>query len=307
MNPSCRLPGLLLLTALAASAGGCKRRSTLVPGTDYAQPLRLEFRPRLERTLTETVTLRSGPEAPGAAAAVTELALTTATRFSREGQAWVLSQRITELRLSRGGTPVDSPLAPLLQSLPLRVQLARDGAFVRVLQPEAAEPALAAAQLAPEQREAAQAVLEADAQQELMRREWTAKYGGLFGRNLPLGQKLYALDAVAFAPEGPGAGRPLAYVLERTLSGTLLTDYGEALVFSLRCLGQVSPDAPPELRALVAGPDAPALEPSVTCEGEQVIARGTFVPVRSRLHLRAGAAPGAWTWSRSAEVQDVED
>ena len=45
MNPSCRLPGLLLLCALAASAAGCKRRSTLVPGTDYAQPLRLEFRP----------------------------------------------------------------------------------------------------------------------------------------------------------------------------------------------------------------------------------------------------------------------
>ena len=140
-----------------------------------------------------------------------------------------------------------------------------------------------------------------------MRREWTAKYGGLFGRNLPLGQKLYALDAVSFAPEGPGAGRPLAYVLERTLSGTLLTDYGEALVFTLRCLGQVSPDAPPELRALVAGPDAPALEPSVTCEGEQVLTRGTFVPVRSHLHLRAGAAPGAWTWRRSAAVQDVED
>jgi hypothetical protein len=154
-------------------------------------------------------------------------------------------------------------------------------------------------------------VLDVERVQERVRREWTAKYGGLYGRNLQLGQKLYALDAVVL----PGAegGRELAYVLERTFSGTQLTDHGEALVFSLRCLGQVAPEAPAELRALMAAPGVPPLEPSVSCEGEQVLARGTFVPVRSHLAVTVrpaaqggGEAARTWTFRRSARLQSLE-
>lgn len=314
MSPP-RTPQALLLLPLCALAlaAGCKRRSTLAPATDYAQPLRMEFRPPVERALTETLTVSSSVQRAGepVPSSTDEVTLTTESRFRPDRQAWVLTQRTTAVQLRRGGAPVQSPLAPLLQRVPLRVQLAGDGAFVRVLDAEAREAEVAESGLDAQAQAAVLQVLDADVVQARVGREWTARYGGLFGRNLQLGQKLYALDAVALPDEG--AGQELAYVLERTLSGTLLTEYGEALVFSLRCLGQVAPDAPAQLRALLAAPDAPALEPSVSCEGEQVLARGAFVPVRSSLSLRVspapaagGAAPATWTVRRSARTQSLE-
>jgi hypothetical protein len=310
---------LFVLALLAAGSSGCKRRSTVAPATDYAQPLRLDFRPPVDRDLSESVTvsMQRGAGGPAGAAPIATdpaeppadgVTLTTVSRFSREGQAWVLEQRTGQVQLRRGGAAVDSPLATLLQRIPLRVQLARDGAFVRVLDAERGEVELAESGLDEATREALREVIGADALQERVRREWTAKYGGLFGRNLQLGQKLYALEAV------PVEGSERSYVLERTLSGTLLTDYGEALVFTLRCLGEAAPDAPAEVRALLSAPGAPQLEPSVSCDGEQVIARGTFVPVRSHLTVRVSGAPAGaggaaevWTWSRRTAAQELDD
>ena len=303
-----RLGGLALALLALSAAPACKRRSTLVPATEYVQPLRLEFHPPVGRDVVEDITVRTrpGPEASSDAPPTDELTLRTVSRFVPERQAWVLTQRTTALQLRHQGADVQSPLAPLLLRVPLRVQLARDGAFVRVLEAEGLESALAEAGLEPQVQAQAQALLGAEAQQQRVQREWTARYGGVYGRNLQLGQRLYALDAVAVG------GRERGYVLERTLSGTLLTDFGEALVFQLRCLGQPPPGAPPELQAQLAASDAPALEPSVSCEGEQVLARGTFVPVRSRLSVHVqepgadGGAPQAWTWSRSSAAQRLE-
>jgi hypothetical protein len=314
MSPSRTSQVLLALSlSVLALAAGCKRRSTLAPATDYAQPLRMDFRPPVERALTETLAVSSRVQRAGESepAAADELTLTTESRFRPDRQAWVLTQRTTDVQLRRGGAPVPAPLASLLQRMPLRVQLAGDGAFVRVLDAEAREQEVAESGLDPAAQEALLQVLEPDVVQQRVGREWTAKYGGLFGRNLRLGQKLYALDAVVLADGG--SGRELAYVLERTLSGTLLTEHGEALVFTLRCLGQVPPDAPGELRALLAAPGVPALEPSVSCEGEQVLARGAFVPVRSHLRVQVspaggdgGAPAGTWTVQRSARTQSLE-
>ncbi|MBF5042831.1 hypothetical protein FGE12_10540 [Aggregicoccus sp. 17bor-14] len=316
LQPGLPRLGRLALALLALSAAsGCKRRSTLVPATEYVQPLRLEFRPPVGRDVVEDITVRTRPGAADLAASsdaasdappTDELTLRTVSRFAPDHQAWVLTQRTTALQLRHEGADVQSPLAPLLLRVPLRVQLARDGAFVRVLEAEGLESALAEAGLDPQVQAQAQALLGAEAQQQRVQREWTARYGGVYGRNLQLGQRLYALDAVAVG------GRERGYVLERTLSGTLLTDFGEALVFQLRCLGQPPPGAPAELQAQLASSDAPALEPSVSCEGEQVLARGTFVPVRSRLSVHVqepgadGGAPQAWTWSRSSVAQRLE-
>jgi len=97
------------------------------------------------------------------------------------------------------------------------------------------------------------------------------------------------------------------YVLERTVTGTELTDQGSALVLGLKCLDAVPEDAPPELREVVEEAGSSALTPGVTCEGEQVVARGYFVPMRRKLTVHAKVGDATWTLATQTKLEMLEE
>jgi len=187
----------------------------------------------------------------------------------------------------------------VLTRFPLRVRLAADGTYVQVVEPEAAravleEVAPAGLDVTPLVRFFAPEELDART-----RDEWEVKYGGLYGRVLTPGQRSFVVGTV------PLGGHEVTYLLERTFTGTLLTEYGEALVFTLRCL-----DAP-GAQSLQAARDTlhlagdPELTPGVQCEGEQLLGRGRFLPVRRGLTLRATLDGETWTWATQSALESL--
>jgi hypothetical protein len=283
---------LVLLTA------GCKTpRSTFPPPGDSAPVVRLDFRPPEGTPLVEHLVSARGVRRGEAPEEEERVELESVTSFRREGRTWVLSQQVSRARSWRGGRALDTPVDDVVGAAPLELVLAPDGAFVRVAQPERWERALLALPLDAAVQARLRDYFAPEAVEARSRQEWEAKYAGLFQRNLVVGQRLYTL-------ERQRAGeREVGYVLERTLAGTEPSVWGPALVFHLRCLGKVDEAAPLELRAALLGAPEAALEPSVECEGEQVVAGSPFVPVRSALTVSATVAGEdgereAWRWTQ---------
>ena len=126
---------------------------------------------------------------------------------------------------------------------------------------------------------------------------------GLFDRNLGPGAKLYAVETVATE------GGPSAYVVERTLTARSQSAFGETAVFSLRCSGKADEFAAnDQVQRLLQQRGAPALEPSVACEGQQIVALSPFVPVRSwiRLTFRPGGQGAEVTLNRDVTALKLE-
>jgi hypothetical protein len=286
----------LLLLVLAAAA--CTRHvPPLVPAPTAPPPLRLEFQPPVTAALTETVkstVLRSGvPEAQ-------EAEVTTVTRFTPEQSGWLLTQSVTQARYTRDGVPVETLVDEVLTRFPLRVRLAADGTYVRVVEPGAALEVLK--EVAPEGHDvsALEGFFAPEELDERTRAEWEVKYGALYGRGLEPGEHTYVVGRV------PLGGREVTYLLERTFTGTLLTEYGEAMVFTLRCLAEPGADAPEGVRETLRLAGSPALTPAVECEGEQLLGRGRFLPVRRSLTLRAPMDGETWTWATQSILESVQ-
>ncbi|MBN1205184.1 MAG: hypothetical protein JXB05_09700 [Myxococcaceae bacterium] len=227
--------------------------------------------------------------------------MTTVTRITPAEHGFELSQAVTRARMTRGGVAVETVVDDVLSRAPLRVRLAADGTFVKVLNPEEGLQALRALVPAGQQAGALEAFFAPEHVEARARREWEAKYAGLLQRNLTLGQHTWAVERF---PAGEGEA---VYVLERTVKGTELTDQGEALVVSLRCLDAVPEDAPAELREVLEEAGSPALTPGVTCEGEQVVARGYFVPMRRELTVRAKVGDATWTLVTQTKLEMLEE
>ena len=289
------------LVALAATA--CSTRTSpppLEPAPTASPPLRLEFRPPTDVALIETVksSLRRGAT-PGAQ----EVELTTDTRFTSERGGWLLTQRVTQASTTQDGAPVETPVDDILLRLTMQVRLASDGTFVDLLNPEAVEAALH--EVVPEGAtgvEALERFFHPEAVEVRARREWEQKYGGLYGWGLSEGQKTWTVSTVMVE------ARVLTYLLERTFTGTLLTEHGEAVTFALRCVGAPpdgSADARP-VRAVLEAAGNPELSPGVQCEGEQVLGRGRFLPVRRSLTVRAPMQDGEWTWTVQSVLQSLQ-
>ncbi len=281
----------LLLLVLPATACRHGAPPLTVPQGGAPPALRLEFRPSVDTALLETATSsvrREGAEG------VLEAELTTTSRFTPESKGlWLLTQQVTRARHLRDGTPVETPVVDVLTRVPLRVRLAADGTFLQVLEPGAFLSTLRA--VAPEgwdvtalERFFAPERVEARARQ-----EWEAKYGGLYGPPLEPGQRSYGVGTVALG------GREVTYLLERTFIGTQLTEYGEAAVFTLRCLGE-----PGEVSLEVVG--EATLTPGVTCEGEQWVGKGRFLPLRRGLTLRAPVDGETWTWALRSTLESTQ-
>ncbi|PTL77677.1 hypothetical protein [Vitiosangium sp. GDMCC 1.1324] len=293
----CALRSCFLLLLVASAAACSHNVPSLMPEPAAPPPPRLEFRPPEGSMLTETVKSslrRSG--APGAQ----EAQLTTVTGFTREQGSWLLTQRVTGARYSRDGSPVKTLVDDVLTRVTLRVRLAADGTYVRVEDPEAALAALK--QVAPAGQDVSplERFFSPDALEARTRAEWEVKYGGLYGRSLDQGQHLYVVGTV------PLGGREVAYLLERTFTGTVTTEYGEAMVFTLRCLGAPGEDAPEAVREALRQAGNPELAPGVECEGEQLLGRIRFLPVRRGFTLRATLDGETWTWATQSALESVQ-
>jgi hypothetical protein len=239
----------------------------------------------------------------GAEAGAQEVALTTDSRFTSEQGGWRLTQGVTQAGTTRDGVPVETPVDAILLRLSMKVRLATDGTFVDLLNPEAVEAALH--EVVPEDAtgvEALERYFHPEAVEVRARREWEQKYGGLYGRGLEEGQKAWTVSTVTLGE------REVTYLLERTFTGTLLTEHGEAVTFALRCVGlpgEGSAEAGP-VRAVLEAAGNPELSPGVQCEGEQVLGRGRFLPVRRSLTLSVPVQDGQWTWKVESALQSVQ-
>jgi hypothetical protein len=287
---------------LSLSLAGCRKAPpSLVPTPTGPPPVRLDFQPPVGRVLTESLRGTRVVERSGAASVREEAELTTESRFTPSEGGWLLTQAVPRSRLVRGDAPVDSWVDDVLARFTLRVRLAADGTFVKLVAPEAAQEALRqvvpeGAEVGPLERFFSPEVLEART-----RREWEAKYSGLFQRNLTEGQRTWAVDVL------PVGERQVTYVLERTVRGTRDTEYGDAVVLALRCLDAVAEDAPDELVDAWEAAGRPGLTPGVSCEGEQVLARGRFIPVSRRLTVKAAVGGETWTVTTESRAQGLQE
>ena len=59
--------------------------------------------------------------------------MTTVTRFTPAESGWQLVQTVSRARMTRGGVPVETVVDEVLSRLTLRLRLAADGAFVKVV------------------------------------------------------------------------------------------------------------------------------------------------------------------------------
>jgi hypothetical protein len=296
-----RLPGRLTWLCCAVVLAGCtKPASSLVPEAGAPLPVRLDFRPPVDRAMTERVRTTRTVERAGAQQSE-EVEMTTVTRFTPAESGWQLAQTVTRARMTRGGAPVETVVDDVLTRLGLRVRLAADGAFVKLLNADEGLKALRQVVPAGTQAGPLEAFFAPEALEARTRAEWEAKYGGLRQRNLMVGQHTWAVEEFSTA-EGE-----VRYVVERTVRGTELTDQGDALVLGLRCLDAVPEDAPEELRELLEEAGSPELTPGVTCEGEQVVARGYFVPMRRNLSVRARVGDATWTLATQTKLELLEE
>ncbi|WP_233585973.1 hypothetical protein [Corallococcus sp. CA054B] len=102
-------------------------------------------------------------------------------------------------------------------------------------------------------------------------------------------------------------GEERAFLLERTVQGTRLTTFGDAVVLTLRCLDALPPNAPAELKAAWAEAGSPELSKGVTCEGEQVVTWARFIPVRRLLKVKAVEAGGTLTLTTESQAEALQE
>jgi hypothetical protein len=292
-----QLPWLCCALVLAACT---KPATSLVPEAGAPPPVRLDFRPPVDRALTERVQSSRTVER-GSTRQAEEVELTTVTRFTPAENGWQLVQTVSRARMTRGGTPVETVVDDVLARFPLRVRLAADGAFVKVVNADEGLKALRQVMPADSQAGPLEAFFAPEAIETRVRRDWEAKYGGLLQRNLTVGQHTWGVDSF------PAGETEVVYVVQRTVTGTELTDQGDALVVSLRCLDTVPEDAPAELREVLAEAGGLALTPGVTCEGEQAVARGYFVPIRRSITVRVKLGDATWALSTQTKLEMLEE
>ncbi|RKG56825.1 hypothetical protein D7X30_22040 [Corallococcus sp. AB011P] len=294
--------GLLWSYLLLLLAAGCKSRyPPLNPAPGLPPPVRLDFKPPVDRLLTESVRATRTLQREGRPEVRDEAAFTTETRFTPSDGGWRVAQAVRTPRQVHDGHDVPSVSGAVLERFTLRMQLAADGTFVKLVGPEAAQEALR--QVAPEGTGVPEMerFFSPEALEIRTRREWEAKYAGLLQRNLVEGQRTWAVDSVDVN------GEERAFLLERTVQGTRLTTFGDAVVLTLKCLDALPPKAPAELKAAWAEAGSPELSKGVTCEGEQVVTWSRFIPVRRLLKVKAVGAGGTLTLTTESQAEALQE
>lgn len=262
-----------LILALLFSAA-CRTPYPKYGGGSREAPVRITFEAP-DTPFVQTSVTRRVEKTPGGTLVAEELVeLVTRVSFlpMPEGDSGFLLTQSVESLKSTPARPPDAPLSQALSSVPLRLQLASDGSFIRLINGETFTEAFRAAL-----PEGAAGALTATTLEEDVRREWVTRYGLWFGKNVTSGQRVHSLERLPLA-----AGGALHYVLERTVAGVVDGPDGRKLVLALRCLGAIPENA--EVKALV---DDAALEPSVKCEGREELNLTPFRPLEAILTLTA--------------------
>ena len=297
----------VLAFAIALGTTGCPKEGrgpTFAPEAVTSRPLRLQFTPPDGRLLHErSVTTRSD----SAGAETVEATITS--RYDRQQQGWLLTQWVPQVKVTRNQAVVPPlPLMDLVSKFPLKIQLAEDGAFIQFKNPQDAEAAIRTTYETPEAVAQVAAFFTPEAIEKQARREWEDKYAGLLNRNLAVGETFYSLDAFTTAD-----GMKVRYVIERKLTGVSPSAHGNAVVLTMRCLGKAEEVAqiPAAVKLLEASGEM-ALEPTVTCDGQQLIAISPFVPVKrwTRVSAQPKSADGTSvdvTLSREVSVLRLEE
>lgn len=203
------------------------------------------------------------------------------SRFERAGEGWMLTQTVPEVSISVNGQKIESNLAQLVTKFPVQVRLAADGTFVRLLNDQQIVDVVRA-ELPEDASEQLVSAFSPEAIEEQTRKEWNDKYGELLGRELAEGSAWYTVESL-LTTQGE-----VTYVLEHAFSGTRTGEQGLEVVISHNC--PTSPDKAKRADAMEAALQAkgnPALEPSITCAGQQVLAVDPFVPLSNTLEVRA--------------------
>jgi hypothetical protein len=284
------------------AAGGCRSRyPSLNPAPGLPPPVRLDFKPPVDRLLTESVSATRAVQREGGPESKDVASFTTETRFTPADGGWRVAQAVRTPRQAHDGQDVPSVAGAVLERFTLRLQLAADGTFVKLVGAEAAQEALR--QVAPGGTGLPQVerFFAPDALEARTRRDWEAKYAGLLQRNLVEGQRTWAVDVL-----GVG-GEEHAYLLERTVQGTRPTAFGDAVVLSLKCLDALPANASAELKSVYAEAGAPALLHGVTCEGEQVVAWSRFIPVRRLLKVKAVVGEETVTLTTESQAETLQE
>ena len=222
-------PGRLTWLCCAVLLAACtKPASSLVPEAGAPPPVRLDFRPPVNSALTERVRTTRTVEGAGAKQSE-EVDITIVTRLTPAENGWQLAQTVSQARMTRGGTPVETVVPAVLSRFTLRVRLAADGAFVKVLNADEGLKALRQVVPAGQQAGALEAFFAPEALESRTRRSGRRSTAGCSAANLMVGQHTWAVD-------GFSTGQGQVVRAGAHGEGTGSRTRGDALVVGLKCL-----------------------------------------------------------------------
>lgn len=298
-----RVPLPLFVLAAFVAAAACKSGPQPFPDTNEvaAAPVRIAFRPPLDRTLVERSVQTRSELAPTGGSATESVIATLESQFEQmPGGGYTLTQRVPTIQIEQNGAPIDSELAQLVTKFPMKVEVAKDGAFVQLLNAEEIEKVLRSAFTDPAQADAILQSLTPEALEAQARAEWNSKYGAFLGRDVEPGFAWYEMDSVATT------GGEYPYLLERKIVGTRQGGEGRELVIALSCPASAEQAARPEsAKQLLSARGNPALTPDMTCKGQQVVGVEPFAPISTALELSVTTDEGRKiVFSRDVQLRD---
>jgi hypothetical protein len=282
MNPTARRL-CWVGSALLATSVGCKAAPQIAADRPLqSPPVRVGFAPAPKEELRErSITTRT--EGEGGAQRAEAVTAELTSRFDPEGDGWVLTQQVTQVAVRSGGVEVQSPLAELVTRFPLKLRLAKDGDFIRLLNPQDARRAVEETFSDPQQAEAVLAYFTPEALEAQARREWTARYGALFERNLEVGTALYAVESFVTS-----FGKEVSYLVERLVIEAPSDGGARRVRLALSCpVDPAQAKSQPQAEAALEASGRPALEPTVRCVGEQQLELAPFSPSLTTFELTA--------------------
>lgn len=205
-------------------------------------------------------------------------------RFEAQAEGFALSQRLSDVavhwsRGADGGVLEDPSMAGLLAAEALDAHVTDDGTFVPPTDPPVrasldagfGRPPVDGSSFAEEGAE-----------------DWRATFEGLFGRALREGDVTYV------AAHLPSSSGPVGYVLEREV-----VTVGPEVALRLRCPARADlAKAPGPYGAALRTLEPPVVDPSLRCEGVEVLRLAPSALVRRTLELtltRAGERRLRWT------------
>lgn len=249
-----------------------------------AAPVRADFKPPLAQEIVERSVTSRAEQVVGGSNVEESVTATLQSSFEKLEDGYRLTQVMPEVIVVRNGQRVENPLVQFVTKLPIIVKLAPDGSFVELMNPQDVERVIR--ESFPQQQ--ADAILKyfaSNALEAQARREWNAKYGAFLGRDVAPGFAWYAVESIA-----TNVGQEVPFVLERKVRGVRQGERGRELVIDFACPTSPSTAANPDaMQATLEEQGGPALDPSLSCRGEQIVALDPFLPVSSTLEVTANA------------------